>query len=98
MCRIAASSSANRNSCTDPAKITVSPPVSRRRRSRGEGIPSRMAEAAADIPAAYQYLTYYAKYYGQSAQVRSTLSGDLGPTNVPRQRLRVVAQIGYFDL
>ena len=29
--------------------------------------------------AVYQYLIYYAKYYEQSAQVRGTLSGDLGP-------------------
>ena len=77
-CRIAVSSAANRNSSADPAKIAVSPPVSSRRRSRGSGMPSRMA-AAADIRSGYHDLTYYAKKYRQLPQLKCPSSGDLGP-------------------
>ena len=52
-----------------------------------------MAQAAADTPAAYQYLIYYAKHYGQSAQVRSTLSGDLGLADVLTRAFGVPAVV-----
>ena len=79
MFRIAVSSSGYRNSCRDPAKITVWPPLSRRCRSRASGMPSKMAAAAADIHQPYHYLTYYAKSCIPSPQVTGTPAGDLGP-------------------
>ena len=78
MFRIAVSSSGYRNSCRDPAKITVWPPLSRRCRSRASGMPSKMAAAAADIHQPYHYLTYYAKSCIPSPQVTGTPAGDLG--------------------
>src|SRR5271154_3839417 len=54
MFRITMSPAAYSNSTTCPAVITHRPSCSRMRRSRGSGMPSRMAETAADMPQSYR--------------------------------------------
>ena len=55
MFRMAVSVSANRNSAVFPAKIHVTPSERSTRRSAASGMPSRMADAAADgMPQSYR--------------------------------------------
>src|ERR1039457_2033228 len=75
MFRIAVSSSVYRNSCTDPAKTDVWPPLSRRCRSRASGMPSKMAATAAGMNPLYHDLTYDAKTFGQYPQVTGRAAG-----------------------
>ena len=61
MFRITMSPAAYSNSTTGPAVITHRPSCSRMRRSRGSGMPSRMAATAADMPLPYQSFNNYAQ-------------------------------------
>src|SRR5579859_5333409 len=61
MFRITTSPAAYSNSTTRPAVITHRPSCSCRRRSRGSGMPSRMAATAADMPLPYQSFKKYAQ-------------------------------------
>src|SRR5271165_2386639 len=61
MFRITTSPAAYSNSTTRPAVITHRPSCSCMRRSRGSGMPSRIAATAADIPLSYQSFKKYAQ-------------------------------------
>src|SRR6266851_4208473 len=61
MFRITTSPAAYSNSTTRPAVITHRPSCSCMRRSRGSGMPSRIAATAADMPLSYQSFKKYAQ-------------------------------------
>src|SRR5512135_180519 len=61
MFRITTSPAAYSNSTVGPAVITHRPSCSCMRRSRGSGMPSRMAATAADMPQSYQSFNKYAQ-------------------------------------
>src|SRR5712691_4133520 len=61
MFRITTSPAAYSNSTTRPAVITHRPSCSCLRRSRGSGMPSRIAATAADMPLSYQSFKKYAQ-------------------------------------
>ena len=61
MFRITMSPASYSNSTTGPAEITHRPSCWRMRRSRGSGMPSRMAETAADMPQSYRTFKNYAQ-------------------------------------
>ena len=61
MFRIAVSAASYSNRTTGPAEITHRPPEVSIRRSRGSGMPSRMAATAADMPLSYQSFNNYAQ-------------------------------------
>src|SRR6266851_6425770 len=61
MFRITTSPAGYSNSTTRPAVITHRPSCSCMRRSRGSGMPSRIAATAADIPLSYQSFKKYAQ-------------------------------------
>src|ERR1700691_1823432 len=61
MFRITTSRAAYSNSTTRPAVITHRPSSSCMRRSRGSGMPSRIAATAADMPLSYQTFKKYAQ-------------------------------------
>src|SRR5258707_201248 len=61
MFRITTSPAGYSNSTTRPAVITHRPSCSCIRRSRGSGMPSRIAATAADMPLSYQSFKKYAQ-------------------------------------
>src|SRR5260370_39574872 len=60
MFRIAVSAASYSNRITDPAEITHRSPGWCIRRSRGSGMPPRIAATAADMPLSYQTFKNYA--------------------------------------
>src|SRR5271169_4967458 len=102
MFRITMSPAAYSNSTTCLAVITHRPSCSRMRRSRGSGMPSRMAETAADMPQSYRTFKNDAQEPSDKT-ARHRLTDDLlpeiwGSRSEGRRKAEIVPSVGKRQL